>query len=62
MDCSSALCQQIGYYDDWELMKFTRDTKSFLALCVCIQLLKVKRSDEAAPRRMIIIQILQGER
>ena len=27
MDCDSLLCQQVGYYDDWQLMKYTRDTK-----------------------------------
>ena len=39
--CTSYMCTQAGYYDDWELMAASRSTKLYLSLCVCIQLLKV---------------------
>jgi len=39
--CDSPLCTNVGYYDDWELMREARSAKTFLSLCVCIQLFKV---------------------
>mmetsp|Transcript_6166 Transcript_6166/g.10351 ORF Transcript_6166/g.10351 Transcript_6166/m.10351 type:complete len:764 (+) Transcript_6166:170-2461(+) len=40
-DCSSYLCEQVGYFDDWELMASYRTMKTLLSLCVCIQLFKI---------------------
>ena len=40
-DCSSYLCSEVGYFDDWDAMVSFRDTKTSLALCMCIQLLKI---------------------
>ena len=40
-ECSSAMCRDAGYFDDWQLMGEYRQAKLFLSLCVCIQLLKV---------------------
>ena len=40
-DCTSYLCAQVGYYDEWELMGAFRDAKTLLSLCVCIQLFKI---------------------
>eukprot|EP00316_Scyphosphaera_apsteinii_P024641 CAMPEP_0119345362 /NCGR_PEP_ID=MMETSP1333-20130426/107446_1 /TAXON_ID=418940 /ORGANISM="Scyphosphaera apsteinii, Strain RCC1455" /LENGTH=331 /DNA_ID=CAMNT_0007357825 /DNA_START=1 /DNA_END=996 /DNA_ORIENTATION=+ len=40
-DCSSYLCAEVGYFDDWELMASFRMMKTLLSLCVCIQLFKV---------------------
>jgi len=40
-DCSSFLCEEVGYFDDWRLMSEYRNMKQFLSLCICIQLLKV---------------------
>ena len=40
-DCSSHLCSNVGYFDDHELMASYRSTKLYLALCICLQLLKL---------------------
>jgi len=37
----SAICSSIGYRDDWEVMKTARNLKTYLSLCVCLQLLKI---------------------
>ena len=39
--CASAVCHNVGYFDDWELMDTVRTAKLYLSLCVCIQLLKI---------------------
>ena len=39
--CNSHLCQSIGYFDDWELLAEYRVMKTFLSICVCIQLFKI---------------------
>jgi len=39
--CTSYLCEQVGYFDDWETMRTFRTTKVYLSLCTCIQLFKV---------------------
>ena len=41
--CSSTLCTRVGYQDHWEVMAVNMDAKSYLSLCVCIQLLKVTK-------------------
>lgn len=35
------LCQHVGYIDDWEPMLTMGDAKTWFAICVCIQLLKL---------------------
>jgi len=35
------LCRTVGYVDLWELMGTSRDVKTYLSICVCIQLLKI---------------------
>ena len=39
--CESHLCAQMGYHDDWEVLSTYRSMKTFLSLCVCIQLFKI---------------------
>jgi len=41
--CTSYMCAQVGYWDDWKVMGEFRNTKIFLSLCVCIQLFKMLR-------------------
>eukprot|EP00966_Prymnesium_polylepis_P134586 3110919-Prymnesium_polylepis.1 len=40
-ECASYLCTHVGYFDDWDAMNSFRETKTSLALCMCIQLLKI---------------------
>ena len=42
-DCSSYLCSSVGYFDDWRTMGAYRMTKTYLSLCVCIQLFKIQK-------------------
>ena len=42
-DCSSYLCQETGYFDDWQTMVQFRTTKMYLSLCVCIQLFNIQK-------------------
>ena len=39
--CTSYMCTEVGYFDDWKVMGAFRDSKIVLSLCVCIQLLKI---------------------
>jgi len=48
----SPLCESIGYKDDWESMATMRQGKTFLSLCVCIQLLKVIKFASALVPKM----------
>jgi hypothetical protein len=37
------MCSQVGYFDDWKVMKAFSDAKTALSLCVCVQLFKVMK-------------------
>ena len=39
-DCSSYMCRDAGYFDDYKVMSEYRAMKLYFSLCVCIQLLK----------------------
>jgi len=39
--CTSYLCREVGYFDDWKVMITFKQTKLCLSLCVCIQLFKI---------------------
>jgi hypothetical protein len=41
--CASYMCSQVGYFDDWKVMKAFSDAKTALSLCVCVQLFKVMK-------------------
>jgi len=59
--CSSTLCKRVGYQDHWEVMAVNGDAKSYLALCVCIQLLKViKFSAMLVPKMDLAPQVLKN--
>ena len=36
-DCSSYMCTQVGFFDDYLAMGIVRQAKVYLSLCVCIQ-------------------------
>ena len=58
--CSSTLCKRVGYQDHWEVMAVNSDAKSYLSLCVCIQLLKViKFSAMAVPKMDLAPKVLK---
>ena len=40
-DCSSYLCTEVGYFDDWELMDQVAVSRRYFAMNICIQMLKV---------------------
>jgi hypothetical protein len=59
-DCSSYLCQQVGYFDDWELMGSFRTCKTYLSLCVCIQLFKcLKFASALVPKMGLATNVLR---
>ena len=59
-DCSSYLCTQIGYFDDWRLMKEYKSTKIYISLCVCIQLFKViKFTSQLVPKMSLMTSVLR---
>jgi len=41
--CASYMCSQVGYFDDWKVMKAFSDAKTALSICVCVQLFKVMK-------------------
>jgi len=51
-DCSSFLCNNIGYFDDWRIMLEYRRTKQWLSLCVCLQLFKITKFTAALVPKM----------
>ena len=58
--CSSTLCTRVGYQDHWEVMAVNRDAKSYLSLCVCIQLLKlIKFSAMLVPKMDLAPKVLK---
>ena len=40
-DCSNYLCSEVGFFDDWQTMGIFRQVKTYLSLCICIQLFKI---------------------
>ena len=50
--CSSAFCWSTGYHDDWQLMGAYRNAKTFLSLCLCIQLFKIQKFASALVPKM----------
>jgi len=59
-DCSSYLCDQMGYFDDWKLMAEYRDAKKYLSLCICIQLFKViKYLSQLVPKMSLMTSVLR---
>ena len=59
--CSSELCTNVGYFDDYKLMTEFRTTKLYRSLCVCIQLLKVlKFADAAVPKMGLATNVLRS--
>ena len=43
-DCTSYMCRDAGYFDDYKLTGEYRTMKLFYSMCVCIQLLKILSS------------------
>ena len=57
--CTSALCTNVGYFDDWELMDAMRSAKLYLSMCVCIQLLKmIKFLKQLIPKMALATAVL----
>ena len=38
--CTSYLCKEVGFFDDWRLMGDYRSAKIYISLAVCIQRLE----------------------
>ena len=59
-DCSSFLCNNIGYFDDWKAMGEYRICKQYLALCVCLQLFKItKFTSQLVPKMGLMSNVLR---
>ena len=59
-DCSSYLCKDVGYFDDWQLMGSFRTCKTYLSLCVCIQLFKcLKFASALVPKMGLATNVLR---
>ena len=59
--CTSQLCTEIGYFDDWEVMSNFKTMKTLLALCVCIQLLKILKFLAAlVPKTSLCVCVLKA--
>ena len=59
-DCSSYLCTEVGYFDDWRLMNSFRQCKTYLSLCVCIQLFKcLKFASNLVPKMGLATNVLR---
>ena len=59
-DCSSILCRDLGYFDDWQLMMDYRNTKKYISLCICIQLFKViKYLSALIPKMSLMTSVLR---
>lgn len=39
--CTTPFCTRVGYHDDWRVMSAAQTGKTYLSLCVTIQLLKL---------------------
>ena len=58
--CESYLCSQVGYWDDWRVMRDSSDTKFWLSLCVCLQLLKmIKHIELLVPKVSLATSVLR---
>ena len=51
-DCTSYMCRDAGYFDDYKLMGEYRTMKLFYSMCVCIQLLKILKFASAMIPKM----------
>jgi hypothetical protein len=59
-DCSSYVCDKLGYFDDWRTMSEYRRMKQYLSLCVCIQLFKVTKFTSALiPKMSLMANVLR---
>ena len=59
-DCTSEVCSSTGYFDDWKLMSEYKETKTFLSMCVCIQLLKIlKFTSVLVPKMGLATDVLR---
>ena len=59
-DCSSYMCAEVGYFDDWKLMSTFRNAKMYLSLCVCIQLFKIlKFASQLIPKMGLATSVLR---
>ena len=55
------LCRTVGYVDLWELMGTSRDVKTYLSICVCIQLLKIiKFTNVLIPKMGLMTGVLSA--
>ena len=58
--CTNYFCTEVGYFDDWKVMSAYRQTKLFLSLCVCIQLLKIlKFASMLVPKMGLATDVLR---
>ena len=58
--CTSYLCKDVGYFDDWKVMAEFRLAKMLLSLCVCVQLLKVlKFASQLVPKMGLATTVLK---
>ena len=58
--CTSSLCVEVGFFDDWRVMGAFRHAKLLLSLCVCIQLLKVlKFAAQMVPKMSLATAVLK---
>ena len=58
-DCGSAICNQFGFMDLWEIMHTARTAKLFMSICVCIQLLKIiKFTNVIIPKMSLMTSVL----
>ena len=54
-DCSSYLCTEVGYFDDWELMHEYRELKQLFSFNLCVQLFKVIKFLSALVPKMSVV-------
>jgi len=60
-DCSSYLCADVGYFDDWLAMGLFRNAKLYLSLCLCIQFFKIlKFADALVPKTGLATKVLRN--
>merc|ERR1719502_1750209 len=52
-------CRTFGFYDEWEVFNVARDSKFFMSICVCIQLLKIiKFTNVIIPKMSLMTRVL----
>ena len=59
-ECTSYLCSQAGYFDDWKVMLEFKRAKIFLSLNLSLQLLKINKFTAAlVPKMSIFVEVLR---